>query len=80
MLSSSLNAPGGLRHAVAAFLYRKPAIRLGMLLSAPLLWLGLAYLGALAALFITAFWSVDSFTGQVQVSWSLDNFISLFTD
>jgi len=37
-----------------------------MLLSAPLLWLGLAYLGALAALFITAFWSVDSFTGRFR--------------
>jgi putative spermidine/putrescine transport system permease protein len=70
----------GVRRRTAAFLYRKPGLRLGLLLSAPLLWLGLAYLGALAALFITAFWSVDSFTGQVQVSWSLDNFISLFTD
>jgi putative spermidine/putrescine transport system permease protein len=37
------------------FLYRKPKLRLGLLLSAPLLWLGLAYLGALAALFVTAF-------------------------
>lgn len=74
---SIVSAP---RHAVAAYLYRKPGLRLGMLLSAPLLWLGLAYLGALAALFITAFWTVDTFTGQVQVSWSLDNFATLVTD
>ncbi|WP_028937483.1 ABC transporter permease [Pseudonocardia spinosispora] len=69
-----------MRRAAAAYLYRKPNLRLGMLLSAPLLWLGLAYLGALAALFITAFWTVDTFTGQVQVSWSLDNFATLVTD
>jgi putative spermidine/putrescine transport system permease protein len=41
---------------------------------------GLAYLGALAALFVTAFWSTDTFTGQVVTSWSLDNFVTLFTD
>lgn len=79
-MTSTASAPRQLRHSVAAYLYRKPAIRLSMLLTAPLLWLGLAYLGALAALFITAFWSVDSFTGQVQISWSLHNFVSLFSD
>jgi len=79
-MTSTASAPRQLRHSVAAYLYRKPTIRLSMLLAAPLLWLGLAYLGALAALFITAFWSVDSFTGQVQISWSLHNFVSLFSD
>ncbi|KAA9152848.1 ABC transporter permease [Amycolatopsis acidicola] len=64
----------------SSFLYRKPKLRLGILLSAPLLWLGLAYLGALAALFVTAFWSTDTFTGQVVTSWSLDNFVTLFTE
>ncbi|WP_020419708.1 ABC transporter permease [Amycolatopsis sp. ATCC 39116] len=66
--------------SVSGFLYRKPRLRLGMLLSAPLLWLGLAYLGALAALFVTAFWHTDTFTGQVVTEWSLDNFATLFTD
>jgi len=72
-----LTAP---RHAITSFLHRKPGLRLGMLLSAPLLWLGLAYLGALAALFVTAFWHTDPFTGQVVTEWSLDNFRTLFTD
>ncbi|GAA5157706.1 ABC transporter permease [Pseudonocardia eucalypti] len=66
--------------AASAFLYRRPRLRLGLLLSAPLLWLGLAYLGALAALFVTAFWSTDGFTGQVVREWSLGNFHTLFTD
>ena len=68
------------RYAVSSYLYRRPKLRLGMLLSAPFLWLGLAYLGALAALFVTAFWHTDSFTGQVVTEWSLDNFKTLFTD
>jgi putative spermidine/putrescine transport system permease protein len=65
---------------MTAFFYRKPQLRLGFLLAPPLLWLGLAYLGALAALFVTAFWHTDSFTGQVVIEWSADNFKTLFTD
>ena len=66
--------------AASAFLHRTPRLRLAMLLSAPLLWLGLAYLGALAALFLTAFWHTDPFTGKVITDWSLDNFETLVTD
>ncbi len=65
---------------VAAFLNRTPRLRLGILLSAPMVWLGLAYLGALAALFVTAFWHADPFTGAVVTDWSLDNFTTLVTD
>ena len=65
---------------VSAFLNRTPRLRLGILLSAPMLWLGLAYLGALAALFVTAFWHADSFTGKVVTDFSLDNFRTLVTD
>jgi putative spermidine/putrescine transport system permease protein len=68
------------RQAVSAFLHRKPGLRLGILLSAPLLWLGLAYLGALAALFVTAFWHTDTFTGKVVTEWSLDNFRALVSE
>ena len=44
-----------------------------------MLWLGVAYLGALAALFVTAFWGQNSFTGEVERTWTLDNFHDLFT-
>lgn len=64
----------------SSLLYRRPRLRLGLLLSAPMLWLGLAYLGALAALFITAFWHTDPFTGKVVIEWSLENFATLLTD
>ena len=51
---------------LSAFLDRRPRFRLGFLLAAPLFWLGLVYIAALAALLVTAFWTVDTFTGEVQ--------------
>jgi putative spermidine/putrescine transport system permease protein len=44
----------------------------------PLGWMTLIYLAALAARFVYAFWSVDSFTGKVVHAWSLDNFKEIF--
>lgn len=63
----------------SVFLSQNARLRLGLLLSAPLFWLGLVYIVALAALLITAFWTVDSFTGQVRVEWTLDNVITVLT-
>jgi putative spermidine/putrescine transport system permease protein len=54
-------------------------LRVAALLSAPVLWLGVFYLGALAALFITAFWARNEFTGNVERVWTLDNFRDLVT-
>jgi putative spermidine/putrescine transport system permease protein len=66
------------RRPVSRFLDRWPAVRLALLLSAPLTWLLLVYIVALAALLITAFWSVDSLSGEIDKStWSLDNFRTL---
>ena len=48
-------------------------MRLLALLSAPLAWLVLAYLGSLAVMFVAAFWSVDSFTGALIRIPTLDN-------
>ncbi|WP_202873284.1 ABC transporter permease [Kribbella capetownensis] len=60
-------------------LHRHPRVRLGLLLGPPILWLGVAYLGALAALFVTALWSQNSFTGVIEREWTLDSFRTLFT-
>src|SRR6188474_858959 len=52
--------------------------QLGLLLAAPMAWMGLAYLGSLAVLLLNAFWSTDPFTGRVEpFSWSLDAFYDL---
>lgn len=53
------------------------AKRTGLLLLPPMLWLGVAYLGALGALFLAAFWSTDEFTGNLVKVFTLDNFRQL---
>ncbi|MEU8242867.1 ABC transporter permease [Actinoplanes missouriensis] len=63
-----------------SFLYRHPRLRLAGLLSAPLLWLVVAYLGALAVLLVSAFWTVNGFTGEVVREFSLQNFRTLVTE
>ncbi|MDJ0378656.1 ABC transporter permease [Cryobacterium sp. PH31-L1] len=63
----------------SVFLSRHPRLRLSLLLSAPLFWLGLVYIAALAALLITALWTVDSFTGQISQTWTLDNIAAVLT-
>jgi putative spermidine/putrescine transport system permease protein len=49
------------------------------LLAAPLAWLLVAYLGALAMIFVTAFFTTDSFTGAVVRDFSLENYREVLT-
>lgn len=63
----------------SVFLSAHPKLRLGLLVSAPLFWLGVVYIIALALLLVTAFWSVDSFTGEISQTWTLDNIITVVT-
>jgi len=77
MTSTAADGPG---RKVGSFLHRHPRLRLAGLLSAPLLWLGVAYLGALAVLLISAFWSVNGFTGDLVKVFSVDNFRTIFSE
>jgi putative spermidine/putrescine transport system permease protein len=45
-----------------------------LLLSGPLGWLAVAYLGSLAVLFIAAFWQLDDFSGEIVKQPTFDNF------
>jgi putative spermidine/putrescine transport system permease protein len=67
------------RVRVSASLFRRPWLRAVLLLSAPGAWFVLIYIAALALLFISALWRVDSFTGNLVHSWTLDNFKTLVT-
>jgi putative spermidine/putrescine transport system permease protein len=62
---------------VSDALQAHPRLRLAGLLSAPMLWLVVAYLGSLAVMFATAFWSVDSFTGTIIRTPTADNLKTL---
>ncbi|CAB4881709.1 unannotated protein [freshwater metagenome] len=61
-------------------MHKNSRLRLASLLAAPLLWLVVAYLGALTALFVTAFYTIDSFTGNVIQQFNLGNFQDVLTD
>jgi putative spermidine/putrescine transport system permease protein len=64
---------------LSTFLYRRPKVTLALLLLPPLLWLGVAYLGALAALLVQSFFSLDHFTGQVVHRLTLSTYDDLVT-
>jgi len=66
--------------AVSAYLHRHPRLRLAGLLSAPMLWLVVAYLGSLAVMLVTSLWSIDSFTTQLVRQPTADNFRLLLSE
>jgi putative spermidine/putrescine transport system permease protein len=55
-------------------LWRRPWLRAVALLLPPLGWMVVFYLAALVVLFISAFWSIDAFTGKLTHAWTLSNF------
>jgi len=54
-------------------------VKASALLGPPLAWLVLIYLAALAALLVSAFWTTDSFTGQIVHVWNTANFEQIFS-
>jgi putative spermidine/putrescine transport system permease protein len=77
--SADLPPPVGRLRELAIALYRRPRAQLGLLLAAPLGWLVIAYLGSLALFLITSFWSVDSFTGNLVTTPTVDNYVAILT-
>jgi len=63
----------------SAYLYRHERVRLAGLLSAPMLWLAVLYLGSLAVMVVSSFWSVDSFTGALVKQPTGENYRTLVT-
>jgi putative spermidine/putrescine transport system permease protein len=68
------------RGSLSAFFATKRRTRLAILLSAPMLWLVVAYLGSLAVMFISALWTTDSFTGNVVKTINGQNLHDVYTD
>ena len=65
---------------LAGLFHGRPRLQVGSLLAAPGAWLVVLYLGSLAVLLITAFWTVDPLSGEVVKGWSLDNFESILDE
>ncbi|MBI1731115.1 ABC transporter permease [Candidatus Acetothermia bacterium] len=62
---------------VSSFFFKHPTLGTILLLSPPLLWLGIIYLGSLFALLIESFFSLDSFSGQVVENFTLSTYAQL---
>ncbi|MDP2086409.1 MAG: ABC transporter permease [Gemmobacter sp.] len=58
--------------------WQRPALLLGLMLAPPLLWLGLVYLGSLAALLVQSFYAIDEFSGLVVPEFTLKTYAELF--
>ena len=80
MTPAATTEPAGRRGAVSAFFATKRRTRLGLLLGPPMLWLVVAYLGAIGVLLVSAFWTVDSFTGNVTHVYTTANLHAVLTE
>ena len=75
---SEVRRAGPIRGArLTSFLWRHRWLRALALLSPPMAAFVFVYLAALAALFVSAFWSVDPFTSDVVRTWGWGNFSQL---
>ncbi len=76
---STLPDRPGLSQRLSNLLYNRPRLFLAILLTPPLLWLGVVYLGSLASLLVQGFFSLDTYTGQVVRKLTLSTYAQLFT-
>ncbi|MDF1606737.1 ABC transporter permease [Hoeflea sp. YIM 152468] len=65
---------GGLGGSLSDAFWRKPQLLLFLMLTPPLLWLGVIYLGSLFALLIQSFFSIDEFSGMVVREFTLKTY------
>ena len=84
MATRAYEATGGparaARRRLSAALWRRPWLRAVALLVPPLGWMAVFYLAALAVLFVSAFWSLDTFTGKITHAWTWANFDTIIHD
>ena len=78
-LRPSPTTGGGRSRALSRYLATHARARLAGLLSLPLAWVLILYIGSLMLMVVAAFWSVDSFTGNVVRTFTWSNFQTLLT-
>ena len=67
-------------HRLAGLFQGRPRLQVGALLAGPVGWLVVGYLGSLAILLVSAFWTVDPLSGLVVKNYTLENFETLFNE
>jgi putative spermidine/putrescine transport system permease protein len=66
------------RLRLSGLFWRRPWLKALALLTPPLAAFLIVYIGALAALFVSSFWSINSFTAEIQHTWNLANYRQIF--
>ncbi len=77
MTAPAILPEGGLADRISALFWRQPKLLLALLITPPLLWLGVVYLGSLAALLLQSFYSIDEFSGMVVPEFTLKTYAEL---
>jgi len=62
---------------LADLFHGRPRLQIGTLLSGPIAWLVIGYLGSLAVLLIASFWSVNAVSGELIKGLTFDNYKEL---
>ena len=73
-MSDPIIAPRGLADRLTTLFWRHPRLLLTLLITPPLLWLGVVYLGSLAALLLQSFYSIDEFSGLIVPEFTLKTY------
>ncbi|MGO6688034.1 ABC transporter permease [Rhizobium leguminosarum] len=75
--TSILPGRGGLFGRLSDAFWRHPKLLLFLMLTPPLLWLGIIYIGSLLALLLQSFFSIDDFSGLVNYEFTLSTYAQL---
>jgi putative spermidine/putrescine transport system permease protein len=78
MAEAAIIPPRGLADRLTGLFWRRPNLLLILMLSPPLIWLGVVYLGSLLALLVQSFYSIDEFSGVVKPEFTLKTYAELF--
>jgi putative spermidine/putrescine transport system permease protein len=62
---------------LADLFHGRPRLQAGALLSGPVAWLVIGYLGSLAVLLVAAFWHINPLSGELVKGFTFDNFKTL---
>jgi putative spermidine/putrescine transport system permease protein len=68
----------GLADRLTGLFWRRPNVLLALMIAPPLIWLGVVYVGSLAALLLQSFYSIDEFSGVVVPEFTLKTYAELF--
>ncbi|PDT12022.1 ABC transporter permease [Rhizobium sp. M1] len=77
--TSILPGRSGLFGRMSDVFWRHPKLLLFLMLTPPLLWLGIIYIGSLIALLLQSFFSIDDFSGLVNYEFTLATYAQLLS-